>query len=233
MNQPGQAIFPRNAEVTPIPNVFFSHLLPEISDPAELRVVLHIFFAIRCKTVFPRFVSRGELLADEGLRRGFGAGDAFESALDSALQSVLSRGLVVAVGRRLLGGEDSLFFINDEAGRRSARRVEIGELAVSVAPAQAVADVRPHSLIDLYEANFGPVTTLVAEAIAEAEQIYPAAWLPRAMKLAVAANVRRWSYVVAILERWQNEGIDIDEETGRDPEAERLWQRQLRARNTP
>jgi DNA replication protein len=249
------ALFPRNAEVTPIPNYFFSHVLPEIKDPDELRVVLHIFFAIRCKTVFPRFVSHSELLSDEGLLRSFGTRHDPDSAVNQATRAALRRGLLVgvlvtasenpapkSVGAGLRPAPDAgersdeiLYFINDDAGRRAAHRVEAGELAVSVplTRSPAAPAPEPESLIQLYEANFGPLTPLIAESIAEARTRYPEEWLPRAMKKAVAANVRRWNYVEAILERWQNEGSDVDEETGRDPEAERLWQRYVRAKGWP
>ena len=35
--------FPVRMEFTPVPNVFLSTLLPEISDLAELKLTLHLF----------------------------------------------------------------------------------------------------------------------------------------------------------------------------------------------
>ena len=35
--------FPARMEYTPVPNIFLSNLLPEITDIAELRVMLHAF----------------------------------------------------------------------------------------------------------------------------------------------------------------------------------------------
>jgi DNA replication protein len=222
----GMALFPSNPEVTPLPNFFFSHVLPEIDDPAELRVVLHVFFAIRQKRVFPRYVTKSELLADEALTRRLAPGDGCEQTLSRALGLAVERGIVLAVEREQESVRETLYFINDEPGRRSALRVEAGELAVALSkPAAATPQPEPEPLSVLYEANFGPLTPLIAESIADAQQRYPEAWLARAMKRAVEANVRRWSYVEAILERWRSEGGDIDEETGRDSETERLWQR--------
>jgi DNA replication protein len=222
-------LFPRNSEVTPIPNAFFSHVLPALADPDEVRVVLHAFFAIHCKRVFPRFVAREELIAAEPLCAALGR-DA-EARIARAVQSAIEKDVLIrvdAAGREL-------FFINDEQGRRSAARVRAGELAIAP-PAEPLDEPltpeEPGALTELYETNFGPLTPLIAEQIADAQQRFPAAWLPRAMKLAVTANVRRWNYVLAILERWQNEGINVDEETGRDPESDRLWQRYVRARRS-
>lgn len=217
-------LFPRNSEVTPIPNSFFSHVLPELKDPDEVRVVLHAFFAIRCKRVFPRFVSRAELLSDEPLRAGLGQEP--EARIQRAIQGTLASGVLISIE----GSGDTFLFINDEQGRRSAARIRAGELAIPAPePTSALPQVEPESLLDLYEANFGALTPLIAEQIAEAQQRFPAQWLPKAMRQAISANVRRWNYVLAILERWQNEGIDVDEETGRDPESDRLWERYVRA----
>ena len=46
---------------TAIPNVFFSSLLPEITDIAELKTTLHIFWLLYGKRGYPRFVSYTEL----------------------------------------------------------------------------------------------------------------------------------------------------------------------------
>ncbi|HEX5940124.1 MAG TPA: DnaD domain protein [Dehalococcoidia bacterium] len=217
-------LFPRNSEVTPIPNAFFSHVLPSLRDEDVVRVVLHAFFAIRCKHVFPRFVSRAELLADEPLRIGLGRDP--EVRIVRAIEAALASDVLISID----GAGDTFLFINDEQGRRSAARVRAGELALAApAPSTALPRGEPEQLLDLYEANFGPLTPLIAEQIAEAQQRFPAHWLSKAMKQAVSANVRRWNYVLAILERWQNEGIDVDEETGRDPESDRLWERYVRA----
>ncbi|MPZ23424.1 MAG: DnaD domain protein [Dehalococcoidia bacterium] len=227
-----RALFPPNAEVTPVPSMFFSHVLPEVEEAAELRIVLHVFYALRRKRVFPRFVARSELLADEVLLRGLRAGAGYAAELDQGLALALGHGLLVAVEKGAGEARDLLYFINDEDGRRTANRILAGELATPIAAVREPAATESEPLVALYEQNIGPVTPLIAEGLAEAELKYPPAWLPRAMKLAVTANVRRWSYVQAILERWHNEGMDVDEETGRDPERERLWERYVRGRDS-
>lgn len=218
-------LFPPNSEVTPIPNGFFSHVLPELKDADQVRVILHAFYAIRCKRVFPRFVTRRELTSNEPLLVGLGEDG--PARVERAIDGALAQQVLVSVQTTA----ETLLFINDEQGRRSATRVRAGELSVApAAPPEPLPAGEGGTLVELYEANFGALTPLIAEQIADAQQHYPAEWLPKAMKLAVAANVRRWNYVMAILDRWQNEGIDVDEETGRDPESDRLWQRYVRAR---
>jgi DNA replication protein len=40
----------------------------------------------------------------------------------------------------------------------------------------------------------------------DAEQTYPVHWIEEAIEQAVENNVRKWRYVLAILERWRQEG---------------------------
>src|SRR5258707_8437616 len=54
----------------PVPEVFFTVLLPEIEDTAELKVTLHLFWLLAQKQGNPRCVSDRELLADKLLLRG-------------------------------------------------------------------------------------------------------------------------------------------------------------------
>jgi hypothetical protein len=49
-------------EFTPIPNVFFSALLNDITELAELRTPLHIMAVLYRKKGYPRYVAAGELL---------------------------------------------------------------------------------------------------------------------------------------------------------------------------
>ena len=52
----------------------------------------------------------------------------------------------------------------------------------------------------------GLLQPLVADELRQAEREYPSEWIEEAFRLAAEANVRRWSYVRAILERWSTEG---------------------------
>ena len=59
--------FPARTEYTSIPNAFFSSLLPEIDDMAELKTTLHVIAALYRKKGYPRFVSFNELLGNAAL----------------------------------------------------------------------------------------------------------------------------------------------------------------------
>ena len=64
--------FPVKTSYTPLPNVFFSSVLPEITDIAELKVTLHIFEIIYPKRGYPKFVTYHELLNNVSLLKSLG-----------------------------------------------------------------------------------------------------------------------------------------------------------------
>ena len=86
---------------------------------------------------------------------------------------------------------------------------------------QAGASAFPRSngpnLFKLYEQNIGPLTPLIADALKDAEQSYPAEWVAEALEIAVKSNKRSWKYAEAILRRWKEEG-HAKEQDRRDPQ---------------
>jgi DnaD/phage-associated family protein len=64
---------------------------------------------------------------------------------------------------------------------------------------------RPNVFV-LYEQNIGALTPMIADELRDAEQTYPVQWIEEAISLAVENNVRKWRYVLRILERWRQEG---------------------------
>jgi DnaD/phage-associated family protein len=59
-----------------------------------------------------------------------------------------------------------------------------------------------------YSENIGILTPHISDQINSAINSYPAAWIMRAVDLAVEANARRWAYISAILKRWEADGFD-------------------------
>jgi DNA replication protein len=215
--------FPAGALATTIPNLFFTAVLPRISDPAELVVSLYIFFAHGRKKGQPRFLTYAELSADHVLA----------AALGSLGEGVLRRGLDAAVERGTLlrldvepepatGGHEGqtqeLYFLNTSAGRREAAAIEAGEqdLGRLLPSPPEPRELKPN-IFELYEQNIGPLTPMVAEYLKDAEGQYPADWFEPVFRIAVEQNKRSWSYIAAILRRWEAEGPDY-EKAGRDLE---------------
>jgi DNA replication protein len=77
----------------PVPEVFFTHILPQIQDSAELKVTLHLFWLLAKKQNQPRCISDRELQQDQLLLRSLRrAGDprpAQERVLQGLEQAVV------------------------------------------------------------------------------------------------------------------------------------------------
>jgi len=203
---------------TPLPNVFFSQLLPQIDDLTELKATLHVFWALYKKRGYPRFVTYGELLGDRRLMAGMEDGD----ALRHGLQMATSRGTLIRLSLEREGRSEDIYFLNSESNRDAVVKIETGELDVGAVPrAQPYhkPEEQPNIFI-LYEQNIGMLTPMIAEQLKDAERIYPSTWIEAAFKEAVSQNVRKWGYISAILERWAAEGRNHGK-GGRHPEEDR------------
>ena len=205
-------------EVTPLPNVIFSELLPEIDDVAELKVTLHIYYLLYHKKGSPRFVTRDELRADTTLRLALAkSGPEVDETLTRTLQKAEARGTLLHL---VTEDEDDLYFFNTAESRRAVEMLERGELELDkkVRRAEPVA-VEVTNIFKLYEQNIGAMTPLIIEELKEAELEYPPDVIEDAFRIANENNVRKWSYVRAILEDWTRKGKH--ETTGRDSQQQR------------
>jgi DnaD/phage-associated family protein len=202
--------FPARMDFTPLPNLFFSQLLPQITDMAELKTTLCIFAALYRKRGYPRFVSFSELLGDAGLMSNLQDGrEPPEETLRQALEKAAERGTLIRLPLEKDGVSEDAYFLNDEAGRQAAERVRNGELKISglkVVVKTGVAAEPPPDIFTLYEQNIGMLTPMIADELREAEKLYPPDWLRDAIKEAVNQNKRKWSYISAVLEHWSAEG---------------------------
>ncbi|MBI2865751.1 MAG: DnaD domain protein [Chloroflexi bacterium] len=214
--------FPAQAQGVAIPSLFFSEVLPQVQDLAELRVCLHLFWKLGQARRYPRFVTYDELAADPVLQAGLG-----KAQLSVALELAVARGTLLALDVERDEVSRRLYLVNDASSRRAADRVARGELALelpggtaALPPAPSVPGQPPASIFSLYEQNIGLLTPMVVEELAEAEKKYPAAWIGEAFREAVSLNKRNWRYIHRILERWATEGKDHGE-VGRYPETGR------------
>ena len=90
--------FSARTQFTPIPNVFFSHLLPQISDIAELKITLHIFRSLYGKRGYPRFVTYAELLGNTSLMSSLREGaKSPDEVLRNALETATRRGTILHI----------------------------------------------------------------------------------------------------------------------------------------
>jgi len=213
--------FPAGARATPVPNILFSHLLPQIEDADELRLTVYIIYALSRRRGYPRFVSARELAAEAPLVSALGGGGPPTAArLERALDAAVGRHSLIALNIERPTGSEVLYFLNTAASRRAAASIERGRLDLKrPLPAQSEPPAgEKANAFQLYEENIGPLTPLVAQELKEAEGLYPFEWIEEAFREAAVLNHRSWRYASRILERWATEGRNR-EEAGRDPGA--------------
>ena len=218
----------------PLPEAFFSAVLPQMENLGELKVVLYLFWRLYQKEGSPRCASDRELLADPLLRRTLrrqGDPRPIEERLRAALEQAQASGILLRVRVRVDGEVVSWYFFNTDRSRRAVTRLQRGELSPEILldaegpagqPPGGESDVgalgptgvihaltlevdRPN-IFTLYEQNVGLLLPLVAEELREAGERYPQEWIEEAFRLAVQQNKRKWSYIRAILHRWEIEG---------------------------
>ena len=204
--------FPAKSSFTPLPNLFFTGLLPQIDSLAELKLILHIFWRLYQKRGALKFVTYKELIGDKTLVEGIGGNGTPAEVLDSALESAVKRGVLLHLVPEKEGESPKLYFINNEASRRAIAKLQSGELSLGALP-QPPPYIKEEeaNIFALYEQNIGLLTPMIAEELKEAEKLYPVSWIEEAFKEAVSLNKRSWRYIARILERWSSEGKESGE----------------------
>jgi len=209
--------FPARMQFTPLPNFFFSSLLPQISDITELKTTLHILGALYHKRGYPRFLTHRELLGDASLMTSLGeAVKPPKEALRQALEMVIKRGTILHIVLDGDGVPEDIYLLNTESNRQVVTKIQSGELSLTELKAErrtriqvepeAIPGEEPSDIFTLYEQNIGMLTPMIADELREAEKLYPVIWIKDAIKEAVTHSKRKWSYISAILERWSAEG---------------------------
>ncbi|HEX7974784.1 MAG TPA: DnaD domain protein [Anaerolineales bacterium] len=208
--------------LTPIPGPFFTELLPEINHLGELKVTVYAFWRLdRLEGTF-RYLRRGDFLKDAIFMQGLGSTrPEAEVALDDSLERAVLRGALLKATLNLESGEERLYFLNSPKGRAAVQAITRGQwqpFEDGSVIAELIPD--PPNIYRLYEEHIGPLTPLIADALSDAENIYPAQWIEDAFRKAVENNKRNWRYIEAILRRWQEGGRD-DRPDRRDTEKAR------------
>jgi DnaD/phage-associated family protein len=134
-----------------------------------------------------------------------------EEALHKALAMAAKRGTILHLALDRDGEPEDIYLVNDEPSRQTKTKIESGEINLSglepKEPALVDAEERPN-IFTLYEQNIGMLTPMIREELVDALKVYPESWIGDAIKEAVNQNIRKKSYILAILERWASEGRD-------------------------
>ncbi|MCP5097572.1 MAG: DnaD domain protein [Chloroflexi bacterium] len=210
--------------LTQIPNLFFSDLLPIINNISELKVTLYAFWALSQKDGKVRYMRLTDFLNDPAFVNGLGPTTeiATEALLDG-IERAVARGTFLHINIESSDGKMDLYFFNTEKGRSAVEGITKGEWRPNPDEDEPITLLveRPNVFV-LYEQNIGSLTPMVVDELRDAEKTYPPRWIEEAIQLAVQNNVRKWRYVLGILERWRQEGKQ--DGTGRKDSQKELQQ---------
>ncbi|MDR3575760.1 MAG: DnaD domain protein [Anaerolineaceae bacterium] len=201
---------PGKVRFTPIPAQFFSELLPEIDHLGEMKVTLYALWFLDRQEGSPRYITYDDFAGDERLLAGLSmTGQNELESLEDALGRAVRRGTLLEARLEQSTRQAAVYFLNSPLGRAAFQAWREGKWSPdsqSHPEAQLVME-RPN-IYKLYEENIGPLTAMIADYLRDAEKTYPYEWIDEAIVKAVQNNARKWSYIQAILRKWQEEGRD-------------------------
>ncbi len=231
LRQTGFIGFPEGKlKAVKVPESFFTDLLPQIDDLAELKVTLHAFWLLNTQDAEVRYLRGDDLRSDEVLLRGLEldielrtARDALEDALQRAVARQTFIRLEVETPQQDKAGPpvqawEDWYFLNTVKGRHAAAMIRTGRMhdIAPITSEEARLRVERPNIFILYEQNVGVLTPLLADQLRDTEKSYPPEWIAEAFDIAVAANKRSLRYIQAILKRWETEGKQSGESHERD-----------------
>lgn len=194
----------------PIPEQFFLQVLFEIDNLDELKLTLYLFWRFEHMEGSFHYLRLSDLLKDNYLVHSFGEGPRkTRKAIEEALHRASSRGTLLSAVIPPKRKRDKLICLNSAKGRAMMSAIQRGEWrTIEHLPERGEIYTARPNIFQLYEANIGPLTPMIADALRDAEKTYQASWIEEAFHIAVERNKRNLHYIEAILHRWQEEGRD-------------------------
>ncbi len=145
-------------------------------------------------------------------------------SVEKALSKAVQRGTLLQADIEVKDQRDTLICLNSPKGRATVDAAQRGDLKIPDISYQPVSKYPEHpNIFQLYEANIGPLTPMIADSLRDAEKSYSMIWIEDAFRIAVERNRRSWHYIQAILQRWQEGGRDDrkEQQNRRDTEEAR------------
>ena len=209
--------FPGIGKATPIPNAFFSAVLPAMREPGALLAFLWVARLVQEQQGEARCLSADQVWALPDAASTFEALAEGRDGLDRGLAACVELGALLALDLAGAGRQETVYFVNNPASRRAVARARGGDLelrpgAIAYEPQPA----RRPNIFHLYEEHVGTITPLVAERLLAAAEEYPHQLVESAFREAAERNIRNWKYIERMLQNW-SEGNRHHEASGRDP----------------
>ncbi|HEX5500776.1 MAG TPA: DnaD domain protein [Thermomicrobiales bacterium] len=204
-----------------IPRAFFTDVLPQLTDLAEVQSTLAVFRLAADAGGIEAPVSRDAVVRDRCLRsalRQTGSPREPDARIATGLDLAVGRGTLLSFVAERGRARHVWYYVNTPVNQALVAAMGRG----AVAPPEAVwqdgepprvTPERPN-VFRLYEQNIGLLTPLIADHLVDALETYPQTWIEDAIAEAVAYNRRSWRYVERILEQWATNGREPRGRTG-------------------
>lgn len=232
-HQPAGFIGFPDAKLRPvaIPDLFFTDLLPQIDDLAELKLTLHCFWLLNEQSGEYRYLRGDDLRNDATLLASLTLDSDLRTpaaALEDALARAVARNTLLRLEIDLGAQQgdappirEEWFFVNTQKGRQAIALIRQGRLreVQSAIPDEARIRVQRPNIFVIYEQNIGLLTPIIADQLRDLEKTYAPEWIQEAFEIAIGRNKRNLRYIQNILKRWETEGRDAGESGGRRKDA--------------
>jgi DNA replication protein len=204
-----------------IPRAFFTDVLPQLTDLAEVQATLAVFRLAADAGGIEAPVSRDAVVRDRCLRgalRQTGSPREPDARIATGLDLAVGRGTLLSFVAERGRQRHVWYYVNTPVNQALVMAMARGAVAPPRAlwgegQPPAVIPERPN-VFRLYEQNIGPLTPLIADHLVRALETWPVEWIEDAVAEAVAYNKRSWRYIQRILEGWQSEGRQPRERYG-------------------
>ena len=199
--------FPSNTDQYPMPGPLFGVLLEEINSLEELKVIIRMIRMIQNKKGPIKSIRLTEILSDRILVNAIGEGSKIRKGLDSAVRRKVFLEVISNQGSRS-------FYLNSPANQEYINKNNLDKQDWELDNEPWETSKKRSEIYLLYEQNIGLLTPIITEKIKEADDDYHSHWIKEAIDVAVSQNKRNWSYISAILIRWQSEGKENGKSQG-------------------
>jgi DnaD/phage-associated family protein len=198
---------PEGQITTPIPESFYSKILPEISNLVCLKILLYAFRINQfSENTFP--VIDPEYLLNTFFKRD-------QQSFKEGMGEAITKGFLLQVSMDIDGQEKAICFINDARGRAAIDAIKQGDFRLDQLKLDIVPIQITPNIFKVYEQNIGVITPIVADSLKDLEETYSAEWIQDAIETAVKNNARSLRYIEVVLKKWQEEGNHVGTNQGR------------------
>jgi len=211
-----------------IPRAFFTDVLPQVIDIAELHVTLAVFRLANDAGGIELPVPEQAVMTDRAVRaalRAPGSPREPDVRITTGLDLAVGRGTLLRFSAASGGVGRIWYYVNTAVNQGLVAAMARGtvpapENVQDGDPTTRVVPERPN-VFRLYEQNIGLLSPLIADHLVDSLERYPAAWIEDAIQEAVSYNRRSWRYVQRILEQWAVRGRGPGQEQDGNREAHR------------